>query len=421
MLSPEEATKRKQELDQRRAQKAKQQQQRRLMIIIAVAVGVVLMAVSFFVSYRSGLRGDSGHAQAGNKRINILVMGVDDPTHHGSRTDTMMLVSVDPTTGDVGVLSIPRDTRVWIPDRNRWDRVNAAYAYGGSSLAMRTVSHFLQTPIEYYILTDFSGFEGIVDTLGGVEIHVGRRMYYVDNAQDLVIDIRPGSQVLDGETALHYVRFRDRLGDVSLVDPLNQQYDGRVERQRQFVMAMIREVLQPSNVTKLPSLVQQGWNMVRTNLPLDRMLTIAMAASRFSDDSVYTALVPGNSAIMGGASYWVADEERLASVLATVLHGESPRLTVEILNGNGRSGEGGHARDVLRSNGMEVVNLANADHFDYAETLVRIYDPQHQSQAEKIAHLVNGQVILDETGTQRTDATVILGRNFTTIDGSEGI
>lgn len=421
MLSPEEVAKRKQELEQRRAQKAAQQRQRTLLIIVAVAVGLVLMGISFFISYQSGLRGDSGQAQAGSKRIHILVMGVDDPTHHGSRTDTMMVVSVDPTTGDVGVLSIPRDTRVWIPDRNRWDRVNAAYAYGGASLAMRAVSHFLQTPIDYYVLTDFSGFEGIVDTLGGVELQVQRRMYYVDNAQDLIIDIQPGLQKLDGETALHYVRFRDRLGDVSLVDPLNQQYDGRVERQRQFIVAMLQEVLQPSNVAKLPSLVQQGWNMVQTNLPLDRMLAIAMAAPRFSMDKVHTTLVPGTAGTMGGASYWLADTERLASVKAAVLYGEPLPLTVEILNGNGRSGEGSQARDVLRSNGMEVVNLGNADHFDYAETLVRIYDPQHQPQAERIAHLVNGQVVLDDGESRRADATVILGRNFSTLDGSGDI
>ena len=421
MISPEEIAQRKQALEERREEKARRKKQRVVWGVIIAVVALLMMSVSFFLSYRSGLNSNGGgQAQAGSRRINILVMGVDDPTHHGSRTDTMMVVSVDPGTGDVGVLSIPRDTRVWIPERNRWDRVNAAYAYGGSTLALSTVSHFLQTPIEYYVVTDFSGFKGIVDTLGGVEINVARRMYYVDNAQGLRIDLQPGLQTLDGDKALQYVRFRDRLGDISLVDPTNQQYDGRVERQRQFIAATIEQLLRPSSITKLPSLVQQVWNMVDTNVSLDKVLPLAVAATRFSEDKVQTSVVPGTAGTMGGASYWLPDSQRLTNVTASLLYGEPPPLTVEILNGNGRSGEGGQARDVLQSNGMEVVNLGNADRFDYSQTLVRIYDPTHQTQAEKIAGLVNGEVILEENGSHRADATVILGQNFSTT-GSEDI
>ena len=119
-------------------------------------------------------------------------------------------------------------------------------------MTVKTVENFLGVDIDYYIETDFAGFSRIIDTLGGVEIDVDTDMFYVDTAQDLYIDIKAGRQVLDGETALQYVRYRDRLGDVALVNPHYEVYDGRVERQRKFLMAVIDEILQPSTLLKLP-------------------------------------------------------------------------------------------------------------------------------------------------------------------------
>ncbi len=416
ILTPEEVEQRREEIEKRRQWKKEQAQRRLFLVIGVVALGLVLMGVSAYISYQSGMGGDSGgsgQAQAGSNRTHVLVMGVDEPVAASrSRTDTMLVVSVDSSSGEVGVLSIPRDTRVWIPGRNRWDRANTAYAYGGASLAMETVSHFLQTPISHYVVTDFSGFEGIIDTLGGVEIDVQQRMFYVDRAQDLVIDIEPGQQVLDGEKALQYVRFRDRLGDVSLVDPQNNQYDGRVERQRKFVMAMLEQVLRPSTIPRLPSLIRQVWTMVDTNLSLDRILSLAWGATKYSEDKTFTALVPGEAAIKGGASYWVPDLDRMQQVVATVLHGKPVGLAVEVLNGNGRAGEAGRARDILSNEGIEVINLANADSFDYPETIVRVYQQEHKAEAEAIADLLDGRVELEENNGGRADATVVLGQNF---------
>src|SRR5690606_33450199 len=124
----------------------------------------------------------------------------------GARTDTMILFSWDKQTGTIGALSIPRDTRVQIPGRRGYDRVNAAHAIGGPELAVRTVEQLTGVDVDYYVRLDFEGFQRIVDTLGGVVIDVERAMHYSDSAQGLYIDLKPGIQLLDGAQALQYVR-----------------------------------------------------------------------------------------------------------------------------------------------------------------------------------------------------------------------
>ena len=167
-----------------------------------------------------------------NKRINILLLGIDDGDSDAApdepkRTDAMMLASFDPGDNKVALLSLPRDTKVQIPGRAGWDKLNAAYAYGGVMMAKQTVANLLQVPIHYYVLVDWRAFIDVIDLIGGVDLYVEKDMYYEDPYADLVIDIKHGYQHLDGKRAGEYVRFRkDELGDI-----------GRVQRQQKFMKA----------------------------------------------------------------------------------------------------------------------------------------------------------------------------------------
>lgn len=202
-------------------------------------------------------------------------------------------------------------------------------------MTVKTVSEFLGVRIDYYIETDFAGFSKIIDTLGGVEINVEKDMQYTDVAGGLYIDIKAGPQVLDGKTALEYVRYRDYLGDVALVDPNYEIYGGRVERQRKFILAVIKEVLQPKTLLKLPRLLRQIWDAVDTNAPWTTALKLAFAADRFTLDRIETAIVPGTSEQINGAWYWIADSERTKQVVDWIIHGVPLPLTAEVLNGTG--------------------------------------------------------------------------------------
>lgn len=411
MLSPEEISRRTEELAQRRALKRRKRRRNILVMIFMFLFGTVLMVLTAYYSYHQGFNPVESAAPS-EQRIHILFLGIDEKSVSGSRADTIMLVSLDMATGEAGVLSIPRDTRVFISDRNRWDRVNAAHAYGGPALVMKTVAELLDIQIDYYIQTDFVGFSKIVDILGGVEIDVERNMQYDDHAQNLHINLSKGRQVLDGDKALQYVRFRDGLGDVSLVDPLYQSYGGRIERQRKFVQALVKKVLRPATIPKLPKLIGQLWEAVDTNLPWGLALKLTFAADQFNPDKIITAVVPGVADKINGASYWVPDQARLQRLVGSVVHGEPLPLTVEVLNGSGITGIASIVGESLVNAGFDLVRLGNADHFNYLETQVIVGSNTGVSDMNKLVELLGQAIIIEPERSDKPDVTVIIGKDY---------
>ncbi|WP_227013572.1 LCP family protein [Paenibacillus psychroresistens] len=198
----------------------------------------------------------------GTQRVNILVLGADARGLEKSgnevpRSDSMMVVSIEPNTKKALLISILRDTYVKIPGHGS-DRINAAMALGGPTLAMKTVSNLLDIPIQYYVYMDFKGFIGVVDALGGVSIDVEKDMDYEDAEDDHVYDIhlKQGYQELDGKTALQYVRFRhDAMSDFT-----------RSERQRKFLTAISEKMQSTAGIIKLPSILAAIDPYIETNI-----------------------------------------------------------------------------------------------------------------------------------------------------------
>ena len=344
MLSPEEVAQKKQEMEMKRELKREKRRRRSLFALIVGIVALVLMIGTAIITYRMGTRGVQQGA-ADPERTNILVLGADKGEYDPGRTDTIILVSVDPKAKEVGVLSVPRDTRVMIPGRG-YNRINTAYAFGGPQLAKKTVENWLGIDIDYYVVVDFAGFEHIVDTLGGVEIDVEKRMRYQDRAQGLHIDLHPGRQVLDGRQALNYIRYRaDGLGDVSLVDPVQELYGGRVQRQQRFLEALARELVKPTVIAKVPALIDDFRSAVQTDMPAQTMVKLGLALRDMDLQKVKSRVVPGVGGEIGSASYWLADQDKLKRVVQDLFH-STPVVTVQVLNGNGQSGV---ARQVAQS------------------------------------------------------------------------
>lgn len=241
-------------------------------------------------------------------RLHILVMGVDQRPGDIGRSDTMLVVSVG-ETGQPMVMSIPRDTRVDIPGHGL-EKVNHAYVYGGPELSTQVVSELLGVPIDGYIALDLSVFERTIDLLGGVPIEVEKRMVYVDLDQDLVIDLHPGQQRLDGDKAMQYVRYRsDGLGDL-----------GRIERQQKFLKALVKEAMSPKNVLRLPALVKELLSSVDTNLSLPEALKALTMGIKTCNSGIFGAAVPGHAEYIDGISYYIPDQEELAKIIAESLN-----------------------------------------------------------------------------------------------------
>lgn len=253
--------------------------------------------------------------QQEGERTNILLMGVDArPGEEHSRSDTMMLVSIDPKLNKVAVISIPRDTKAQIKG-SPTNKIATANFIGGPELAVSTVEELLNTEIDNYITVDFNGFKDIIDTLGGVTITVPQRMY--KPSED--IDLKAGTQKLNGKQALALVRYRDYLmGDIQ-----------RTAQQQEFIKALAAEVLKPSTITKLPKLIKQTDQYVQTDLGISAMLRMASWAPGFNADSIVTQTLPGyfyDEFDQNGnltQSYWIADSSKINNLIENLFAGKN--------------------------------------------------------------------------------------------------
>lgn len=244
--------------------------------------------------------------------ILFLLLGVDAEDvkdSKGKRTDTMMLTKVNFDTGDVSILSIPRDTRVMID--GKLDKINHAHANGGVELTMDTVRGFLGIDLDYYVKIDYNIVKDVVDAIGGVRVDVPIDMKYKEydpSVPPLNIDIKKGEQqLLDGKNAHDFLRFRNnnamtigyKDGDI-----------GRIKAQQYFMKELIKQTLKTKNLLRLPKLVETYFANVETNIPLGTALKAASSVKKIDVENMKTDTIPGDGEYIKKVSYWIYDREK---------------------------------------------------------------------------------------------------------------
>ncbi|OPX88056.1 MAG: putative transcriptional regulator YwtF [Pelotomaculum sp. PtaB.Bin104] len=249
------------------------------------------------------------------ERVNVLLLGVDAREGETTaRTDSIILASIDQKSKQMSLLSIPRDTRVNIPGHG-YDKINSASVYGGPELSMKVASELLGIPVKNYVLVNFSGFKDIVDALGGVTLDVEQNMYHWDPEDKgaYQINLKKGVQRLDGDKALQYVRYRDYvMGDID-----------RTKYQQKFLVALAKEMLQPSTIPKLPKLVTEINRYVKTNLSASYLYTLASAARNLENGNIVTQTLPGRPVNINGGSYWGVNPSEARQVVTKLFNGET--------------------------------------------------------------------------------------------------
>jgi LCP family protein required for cell wall assembly len=240
-----------------------------------------------------------------DKSLNILLLGADSREKNDpGRTDTIILVRLDPVTKHVRLLSLPRDTRVTIPGHgiNKLNQASSGYyRAGGASLLVDTITTDLLPGlrIDYTVKTDFAGFAAIIDALGGVTIDVEERMLY--KAVDVTIDLQPGVQHLDGEQALEYARFRmDAVGDFGT---WSGEDHGRVARQKKLLAAVIDQTKEVRTLMRLPAIIRSVQAAVTTDMSFSVMARIAMTYKDVTYADVESVPFPGLPEYVDGISY----------------------------------------------------------------------------------------------------------------------
>ncbi len=231
--------------------------------------------------------------------INVLVLGLDASER---LSDVILVVSIDRKQNSAHFLSIPRDTRVEIEGYG-FRKANSAHALGGETLAVKTFERLLGVKMDGYLVINFSGFEKIIDSIGGIPIDVEKPMKYTDVAGGLYIDIPAGLQVLNGKKAMEYVRYRESTrGDL-----------GRIERQQGFIWAVIKRLIaKPDKIPMAVSLIQQS---LKTDIDLRDALPMAVdfIQSLVLDRQDFLML-PGKPDYIGGVSYYLADTDAASNL-----------------------------------------------------------------------------------------------------------
>jgi len=253
---------------------------------------------------------DVAQAFPGQSSVTVLLLGSDENrdnkkriyTKH-TRSDTIMLAHFDFANRRISVLSIPRDTRVRIPDHG-YHKINSAMAFGGPELTAQTIQEWLDVPVDHYVVVYYRVFRRVVDLLGGITLYVDKPMHYDDNWGDLHVHLEPGWHRLDGQQALGYVRYRQ---DSDLM---------RIERQHNFLAAVKEHFRHPSTYLKLPQLLDAVDENLKSSLSYGQMLALAWFAKSVPSTNIQMVTLPCRP----GRVYVYADEEKARELVDKLFH-----------------------------------------------------------------------------------------------------
>lgn len=380
----------------------------------------------------------------GNERVTILLMGLDyrdwQQGDGPARTDSMMLVTIDPLSRTAGMLSVPRDLWVEIPGYGH-GRINTAYFLGerdrlpggGPELAVKTVEKFMGVPIQYFVQIDFGAFVQMVDEIGGVELTVYEELYIDPIGKDNTVLVQPGNYKFDGEMTLAYARLRYTEGG---------DFD-RATRQQQVALAIQDQVLELSNLPGLlasaPALYQDLTEGIRTNLAVDQMIALGMLALQISQDDVARAVIAPpemvtlETVLYGGEEAKVLkpvpDKIRLlrdevftvTGAIGPSIDTDTPREAAEIeaanlavLNGAGEEGLAGRFAEALGGLGFNVAEIANADRLDYPTTRIVDYtgNPYTVQYLVDLMDLTQSQVLFQTQPGNEIDIALVIGYDW---------
>lgn len=352
--------------------------------------------------------------------MNLLMLGADrlgSSKKSFGRSDTIILLHVDPQNNYVSMLSIPRDLRVEVEGHGR-QKINAAYAYGGPALSIKTVQSLTGLDMDHYLEVDFRAFRDMTDSLGGVYVEVDRRYYYEGTGAE-PINLQPGYQLLNGADALDYCRYRHDA---------NMDF-GRMERQQRFLSALRQQAMGWDLGLKLPGLISAFFDNAATDLGTNDFLKLAWWGVRLDGSRIRQVVLRSSTSTIDGVSYVIAGDEKIAAAvdeLLTVPGSQSMPETIEadsgatatgapavsltglqvdVLNSTAPAGRAGMVGQWLGSLGATVVTVGNSPE-RVTVTEIR-YPPGLAAGAQQIAGVLGAGVAKEATSLTRL--MVVLG------------
>ncbi|EKV03344.1 transcriptional attenuator, LytR family [Leptolyngbya sp. PCC 7375] len=364
--------------------------------------------------------------------VNILVLGVkvltsdldrsvagaEDLGYHAlvnsfeGLSDTMLLLRFNPRTGQLVVMSVPRDTRALV--NGMLTKINEANLDGGPALTAESISDLLGgVAIDRYVRINVQGVEKLLDALGGVTVNVPQDMKYQDDSQHLYINLKAGRQTLNGNQALQFLRFRyDENGDI-----------GRVQRQQTMMRAVIEQTLNPATIARLPKILSVIQSHVDTNLSVEELVALVGYGSQTSRSDVQMLMLPGNfsSPTEYSLSYWLPNYAKIDEMVeqyfgldaAQMMEATSPSyLSVVIQDSTGDEVAIQSLVDTLYDSGYRNVSVGYDLNEALAETRIVAQRGDRASASMLKQFLGIGEVRVESTGNLNSDITIQLGEDW---------
>lgn len=349
----------------------------------------------------------------GPKRQNILLLGVDSNGADsdlwvGTRTDTIILINIDPKTKTVNAISIPRDSKVYLPKGMGVQKINAAHAIGGVEMTIKTVEDTLGVHIDKYVMFHDDAVRAIVAAIGGVDIYVEKNMHYNDNAGHLHINFTKGKHHLTEKDAVEYLRFRhDALGDI-----------GRTQRQQWFLRGLLADLQKPETIAKLPKIISVASKYIKTDMTVYEMGQYASLAKNFDMDNIEIAMLPGAPNKHGYTSYWILDPEKTQEVIDRLIYrqkiqGQKESYSASIMSSPDNSSEAKLLKKALEDAGIEVrcSGTLRSAHSQFIAHSKYVTTDYYANLKKQIPEVKSRQFVYDPSSYMcaATDFTIVVG------------
>jgi len=406
----------------------------RLFIILSVLLVLALCFSGLAYSYlmklnnpaEAGGSNDFTSAVKADGIVNILVSGVDigDPkvklSDGQKRTDTIILVNYNPSTGAINLVSIPRDTLIKIKGQNQ--KINASNILGGDGYLTKEVEDLLGIDINYTARVNYEGFRKLMDAIGGVDMYISRDMIYDDASQDLHIYFKKGTTVhLDGEKAEEFFRWRENNDGTGLSDG----DIGRINNQHLFIEKVIEKVKTPAFITKIPSIISIVPKYVTTTLKPDEMLKYAFKFANVDKSKMKMSTLKGTTPMIGGVSYFVYSKAQNADLIATIRGGDTQSIKtpaaqaeldkktvkIQVLNGTSKPGLAASYAAKIKKNGFtNPVSTGNSSKLSKSKIILNGVDSSLVSSIKEEFGIEN--IVINDKNTSGFDIIVMLGDDY---------
>ena len=391
-----------------------------IIIILIIFAGIfaskVVMNGGGLKGILATLMGQTEETRKNMTEIQFLILG-----ESLNLTDTIMIGKYDPNSQKAALVSIQRDT--FIGDNPKkataYDKINAVYQGKYPEKTLKEVNELTGLNLQYYIVIDTKGLRELVDAIGGVEFYVPMDMEYDDTSQDLHINLKEGLQKLNGDQAEQVLRFRHNNDGSTYPASYGTQDTGRMRTQRDFISALLKQTLKPSNILKIGEFLDIASNNIKTNIPISTLKDYIPYAVEFSTDNLKTDTLPGEAKELNGVWLYLTEDDEAQEIIAQYffdcpteeeITNEMP--TLQILNGSGDFSKLSEVINKYKEKGYNILKVGNTESKVKHTTITN----RTKQNSETVTEIKN--IILEdadtETGkdTEDVDFTVTIGQDY---------